>query len=131
LVAGAINGAIAAGAGDATKQAVDIAVGNQTGFSGKELAVNAAVGAVVGGVAERALPSAKVPGVSAGSGNMKAAAQSVRTRIANGNATNMSLKTAVKGAIGSQTANAYKTGAETAADAAKTKVCTGKPGMCD
>lgn len=49
VIAGATNGAIAAGAGDATKQAVDIATGDQKNFSSRELAVNTAVGAVVGG----------------------------------------------------------------------------------
>lgn len=123
IAAGAINGAIAAGAGDAVKQGVDIAIGSQKSFSGKELVVNSAIGAVVGGAAERLLPNARISGVSSGKGNWKAAAQSVRTRIANGGAKNMSAKTAVKGALGSQAANAYKTAGDAATSLTIDIVC--------
>lgn len=83
------------------------------------------------GVAERVLPDAKVPGVSSGRGNMKATAQSVRTRIANGNANNISLKTAIKGAVGSQTADAYRTAAQADAELLQAQGChTATPETC-
>lgn len=53
----------------------------------------------------------------------------MRTRIANGNASNISAATAIKGAIGGQVADAGKTAAGAAVDAAKTKAC--QNGGCD
>jgi hypothetical protein len=126
VAAGALNGAVAAGAGDALKQTVDLGTGAQKGgFSGKELAVNTVAGAVVGGAAQGALPKFAVAGVSAGRGNMAAAAKSVLTRGAN-----MSAKTAVKGAVGRQTGDAFRTIAGTEADRAKAKVCASQEGAC-
>jgi hypothetical protein len=81
------------------------------------MAVSVAAGAVSGGVVSKMSP-VKVPGVSSGKGNMKAVAQGVKTKIENGTASAMSLKTAVKGAIGGQVANAGKTATEAASDAA-------------
>jgi hypothetical protein len=120
-VAGGVGGAV----GNAVKQGVDIATGDQkSSFSTKEVAVSGAVGAVLGGATEGALPDAKIPGLSSGRGNMKAVAQGVKTKIANGTAQNMSAKTAVKDAVGSQAASAYKTLGGGAGDAAQTKACS-------
>jgi hypothetical protein len=71
------------------------------------------------------------PGISAGRGNWKAKAQGVRTRIENGNDSNMSLKTAPKGAVGTQAADSYRTAGEAAADAAKSKICGANKGACE
>ncbi len=125
-VKGAIQGAVLNG----IQQGTDIATGEQKGFSAASLGASAAAGAVSGGLVSK-IPLTKVPGVSSGAGNMRAAAQSVRTRIAHGNASRMSAATAVKGAIGGQVATAGKTATEAATDAAKTRVCqSAVPGEC-
>jgi uncharacterized protein RhaS with RHS repeats len=122
VAAAALKGAAQAAVLNTIQQGTDIASGEQKGYSLASLAANTAAGAVSGGIASK-VPLTKVPGVSSGQGNMRAAAQSVRTRIANGNATKMSPATAVKGAIGGQVGNAGKTATEAATDAAKTQVC--------
>jgi len=118
-------GGLAGAAGNATKQGVDIATGEQkTGFSVKDVAVSGAVGTVLGGATEGVLPNAKIPGLSSGRGNMNAVGQGVRTKIANGTAQRMSPQTAVKAAIGSQAAGGYKTVGGAVGDFVKTKVCS-------
>jgi hypothetical protein len=91
----------------------------------KSLAVSTAAGAVTGGVVSQ-MPQLRVPGVSSGQGNMRAVAQAVRTRIANGNASEMSAATAVKGAIGGQVANAGKTVTGAMTDHVAKKQCGDK-----
>jgi RHS repeat-associated protein len=115
---GAVQGAVS----NAVEQGVDIATGVQKNFSGRSLAVSTVAGAVTAGVAAK-VPDLKVDGVTAGRGNMKAVAQGVRTKIANGTASQMSLKTALKGAIGGQVATAGRTVTEGAADVAAKKGC--------
>jgi len=123
VLAAAAKGAVQGAVSNAVQQGVDIATGEQKTFSGKSLAVSTAVGAVTEGIASK-IPLAKIPGISAGRGNMKAVAQAVRTKIANGTASEMSLTTAIKGAIGDQVANAGKTFAGAAADVAAHKTCS-------
>lgn len=96
--------------------------GKNTFFLPFNLGSNGGAGTVTGGVATK-IGSVKVPGISSGRGNMTAVEQAVKTRIANGNASKMSVATAVKGAIGGQVANAGKTTAGAAVDAAKAKTC--------
>lgn len=101
---------------------MDNLAGDQKGFSGTSLAVSTAIGAATGGLASK-MPEVKVPGITSGSGNMKAVAQGVATKIENGTASSMSLKTAVKGAVGGQVANAGKTFTQTYGTAVSTTVC--------
>jgi RHS repeat-associated protein len=122
--AAAVGGGAAA-AGNLVKQGTDIATGVQKGgFSGRDLAVSTATGAALGGATE-AMPNARIPGLSSGRNNMSAVARGVRTGIANGNIKNMSMKTAIKGAVGAQATGAYKTGAAIGGDMTKWKICTG------
>jgi hypothetical protein len=100
------------------------------GKRGKELVFNTAVGAVVGGAAQKLLPGFGVKGVSAGAGNMKAVAQGVATRIANGTARNMTARTAFRGAIGRETHEAIRHIGETEAGIAKSKACAAHEGVC-
>lgn len=85
------------------------------------------------GIASK-VPLTEVPGVSSGRGSMKSVAQGIRTKIANGTVSGMSLKTAVKGAIGSQVANAGRTASDASAAAAAKMVCkaavSGESGTC-
>jgi RHS repeat-associated protein len=101
-------GATSGFASNGVQQLVDNATGEQKGFSGADLAASTVTGAATAGAA-RMVPGLKVDGVSAGRGNMKAVAQGVRTKIANGTASGMSLKTAAKGVLGGQTGDAGKT----------------------
>lgn len=124
-------GGMAGVAGNATQQSVDVATGAQTGgISTTEIAVSGVVGAALGGATEGALPNAKISGLSSGRGNMKAVAKGVQTKIARGNAQNMSTKTAVKAAAGSQAASAYKTVAGGVGDAAKATLCSDPKSGC-
>lgn len=75
-----------------------------------------------GSVASK-VPDLEIPGITSGSGDMKAVAKGVETKIAKGIASKMSLKTAVKGAIGGQVAAAGRTATEATGDAVKHKIC--------
>ena len=122
VAAAAVKGAVQGAVSNLVQQGVDNATGNQKGFNGKSLAVSTAIGAATGGLASK-MPALKVPGMTSGSGNMKAVAQGVATKIENGTASSMSLKTAVNGAIGGQVADAGKTATQTYMTAATTSVC--------
>ena len=122
VLAGAVKGAAAGAVSNIVQQGVDNVSGAQKGFSPTSLAVSTAVGAATGGLATK-IPTTRVSGVTAGRGNFHAAAAGVRTRIANGNATRMSTGTAVRGAIGSQTGDAGRTGAGGVVSAVQGFVC--------
>lgn len=122
VAAGAAKGAIEGAVLNGIQQGVDMATGAQKDFNGKSMAVSVAAGAVSGGIIAK-MPQVKLSGVTSGRGNMKSVAQGVRTKIANGTAANMSLKTAVKGAIGGQVANAGKTLTTAVADGASKEAC--------
>ena len=123
VLAAAAKGAVQGAVSNAVQQGVDIATGEQKSFNGKSLAVSTAVGALTEGIASK-VPLTKVPGITSGQGNMKAVAEGVSTKIANGTVSRMSMKTAVKGAIGGQVANAGKTVVGAAADVAAKKTCS-------
>jgi RHS repeat-associated protein len=130
VAAGAARGAVVGAISNTVQQATDIVRGAQKGgYSAMSLTASVVAGTVTGGLATK-IGSVKVPGISSGSGNMKAVAQAVKTRIENGNASKMSAATAVKGAIGGQVADAGKTAAGAAVDAAKAKTCQ-STGGCD
>ena len=122
VAAAALKGAVQGAVANAVQQGVDIGTGEQKTFSGKSLAVSTAAGALTEGMASK-IPLTKIAGISAGKNSMKAVAQSVRTKIANGAVSDMSLKTAVKGAVGSQVANAGKNVVSAIADVATKKAC--------
>jgi RHS repeat-associated protein len=122
VAAGAVKGAVEGAVLNGIQQFVDTRTGAQKSFNGKSMVVSAAVGAVTEGVMSK-IPQIKLQGVSSGKGNMKAVAQGVRTKIENGAASSMSLKTAVKGAVGGQVANAGKTATQAAADVGGRKAC--------
>ena len=127
VAAGALKGAVQGFVSNAVQQGVDIATGNQKDVSGKSLAISTALGAATGGLVSK-VPGLKVPGVSSGRGNMQAVAKGIATKIEKGSASSMSLKTAVKGAIGGQVANAGKTVTGTAATAWATTTCNANAG---
>jgi hypothetical protein len=122
VAAAALKGAVQGAVSNAVQQGVDIATGDQKGFSGKSLAVSTVAGAVTAGIASK-VPLTKIPGISSGRGSMKAVAEGVRTKIANGTVSAMSLKTALKGAVGGQVGDAGKTVVEATADVAAKKTC--------
>lgn len=107
---------------NSVQQATDMGTGEQKGFSGQNLAISMAVGAATAGVASK-IGNVKVQGVSAGQGNMAAVHAAVQTRIANGSASNMSLQTMARGAIGSEVRESGRTAAGGAIDGAKIKAC--------
>ncbi len=122
IPAGAARGAVVGLVSNTVQQGVDIASGNQKGYSVTSAAVSTAVGAATEGIATK-VGTVKVPGITSGRNNMAATARGVQTRIANGNAQNMSARTAVKGAIGGQVGDAGKTAVSGAIDTAKTWAC--------
>ena len=122
VAAAAVKGAAQGAVSNFVQQGVDNATGNQKGFSGKSLAVSTIMGGATGGLASK-LPDVKIPGISSGAGNMKSVAQGVATKIEKGIVSRMSLKTAIKGAVGGQVANTGRTFTQTYATAASTSVC--------
>jgi RHS repeat-associated protein len=127
VAAAALKGAAQGAVSNLVQQGVDNATGDQKGFNGKSLAVSTVLGAATGGLASK-VPDLKISGISSGSGNMKAVAQGVATKIEKGIASSMSLKTAVKGAVGGQVANAGRTVTGTAATAWATTTCNANAG---
>jgi uncharacterized protein RhaS with RHS repeats len=124
-------GGVAGAAGNSVKQSVDIATGAQaTDFSGKDVAIAGVVGAATAGLTEGALSNARIPGLSSGRNNMNAVGKAAQTRIANGNASRMSGKTALKAAIGSQAAGAKKTVGEAAVEITKHAACSANADGC-
>lgn len=122
VLAVAARGAVVGLASNTVQQTTDIATGDQKSYSVKSAVVSTAVGAVSAGLISK-VGTVKVPGISSGRGNMAAVAKAVKTRIANGNASNMSAKTIAKGVIGGQVGDAGKTAVGGTIDAAKTTVC--------
>ncbi len=128
VAAAALKGAAQGLISNGTQQIVDMASGAQQGFSVKSSAVSTGVGAVTGGLASQ-MPKVSIPGISSGRNNMQAVAKGVATKIENGTASSMSLKTAVKGAVGGQVANAGKTFTKTYVKAVTTTACK-ETGAC-
>jgi RHS repeat-associated protein len=127
VAAAAVKGAAQGFISNGVQQLVDNARGNQKGFDGKSMAFSTVVGGVTGGLASK-MPTLKVDGITAGRGNMQAVAQGVVTKIENGTAATMSLKTAVKGAVSTQVAVTGKTVAATYGTAVATSACKGNNG---
>ena len=113
LAVGAGSGAVS----NLVEQGINNATGAQTGIDGGKLATATVIGAASAGLASR-VPGLRVSGVSAGRGNMRAVAQGVRTKIANGSASSMALKTAAKGLVGRETASAGKSATESSTSSA-------------
>ncbi len=110
IISAGIYGGIAGAVGNGTKQGIDIATGNQQGkFSSKELGVSTGLGIATASLSEGFVPSAKIPMLSAGKGNMNAIGHGLQTKLANGIINDMSWKSGIKSAIGSQASDAYKT----------------------
>lgn len=128
VAAAALRGAAQGFVSNAVQQGVDMASGAQTGINLKSSAISTGVGAVTVGLASK-MPTVKVPGISSGSNNMQAVAKGVATKIKNGTASSMSLKTAVKGAVGGQVANAGRTFTKTYVKAVTTTACK-EAGTC-
>jgi RHS repeat-associated protein len=129
VAAAALKGATQGFVSNALQQGVDNLTGDQKGFSLKSSAISTGLGAATGGLAPK-MPELKVPGITSGQGNMRAVAKGVATKIEKGLASSMSLKTAVKGAVGGQVANAGKTAAQTYGTAVTTSVCNANGGGC-
>ncbi len=129
VAAAALKGAAQGFVSNAVQQGVDNLTGDQKGFSLKSSAISTGLGAVTGGLASK-MPALKVPGISSGRGNMQAVAKGVATKIEKGSASSMSLKTAIKGAIGGQVANAGKTAAQTYGTTVTTSICNANGGGC-
>ncbi len=119
--ASAIFGGVGGGLGNATKQTIDIATGNQQGgYNGSEIRASTGFGFVTGGVTEGVLPNARIPVLSAGRGNWSSMGVGLQTKMSEGLISQMSLTSAVKSAAGSQAANSYKTLAGGIVDVART-----------
>ncbi len=122
IAAGAAKGAVVGFVSNSVQQVADNVSGQQKGYSVTSAAISTGVGAVTGGVLSK-VGSVKAPGATSGRGNWQSSAKGVATRIANGNASRMSVKTAVKGAAGGQVADAGRTVIGGAIDSAKSWVC--------
>jgi RHS repeat-associated protein len=129
VLAGMAKGAAVGLVSNTIQQGTDMASGTQKGYSASSAAVSTAVGASTGGALTK-IGSVKVGGINAGRGNWSATAKGVSTRIANGNASNMSLSTAAKGAVGGQVGDAGRTVAGAAADAMRVKTCQAANAEC-
>jgi len=129
VIAGMARGGAVGLVSNTVQQGTDIAMGTQKQYSASSAAVSTAVGAATGGIATK-MGTLRVNGVSAGRGNWSANAKGVATRISNGNATNMSISTAVKGAVGSQVGDAGKTAVGTVVDAGRIKACQSANADC-
>jgi RHS repeat-associated protein len=106
--------------GDLTKQGIDITTSKQVGgLNVTELSGSGLAGAGTNGLLQGILPDAKIPGLSAGKNNLKAIGDTMRTKAANGVISNMSAATAVKSAVGSQAADAYRAVAGAVIDTVK------------
>jgi hypothetical protein len=96
--------------GNLTKQEIDIAAGNQkSGLNYNELEGTALVSALTNGAAQKFVPDARIPGLSAGQGNMYSTTQGLLTKGANGTVNSISFSTGVKSAVGSQAVDLYRT----------------------
>lgn len=125
----AAKGAVVGLASNTVQQTTDIASGEQASYSVSSAAVSTVAGAVTGGLMSK-VGTVKVPGVTAGRGNMSAVAAAAKTRIANGNASTMSAKTIAKGVVGGQVGDAGKTVVGGAVDGAKVKACQAAQASC-
>lgn len=108
VLAGVARGAAVGLVSNSVQQTTDIASGVQKQYSVKSAVISTAVGGLTGGFGAK-VGTLKVPGITSGRNNMAAVAKGVRTRIASGNASRMSLKTMIKGAVGGQVGDAGKT----------------------
>lgn len=104
-----ITGLIGGYYGNLTTQGIDIASGKRKGVDYNELQVSALTTAGTNGVLQGFVPNARIPGLSAGQGNMYATGQGMLTKQANGTISNISVGTGVKSAIGSQAVDLYRT----------------------
>lgn len=122
IIASSARGAAVGLVSNSVQQGTDMATGAQKNYNVKSMAVSVGVGAVSGGLLSK-VGTVRVAGITSGRGNMAAVAQAVKTRIANGNASNMSARTVAKGIAGSQVGDAGKTVVGGTIDGAKTRVC--------
>jgi RHS repeat-associated protein len=88
-------GAAAAFVGDATTQGLQIASGNQKGFSPSQLASTTLIGAATG-----AIPGPRVAGLNAGRNSYNAIARQMQTKMAKGIVQRVAPATAAKVAVG-------------------------------
>src|SRR5215831_3743793 len=102
-------GAAAGFAGEFTKQATDLATGNQGSADWGALAFSPVKGAFTNVLLEGALGNACVPGLSCGAGNMYSTGKALATKYANGSIGNISAASSFKSAVGAQVAGGYKT----------------------
>jgi RHS repeat-associated protein len=102
-------GAIAAPAGNAATQGINIANGSQSGINWMQLGISPVQGATSAALGEGLFPEANIPFLSYGRGSFNAVRKTMFTKYSNGTIQNMSASTAFKGAIGSQAASTYKT----------------------
>ncbi|OGJ10826.1 hypothetical protein A2456_02255 [Candidatus Nomurabacteria bacterium RIFOXYC2_FULL_36_19] len=123
ISASIITGTIGGFYGNAVKQGIDIGTGKQTGgLNLAEMNINAGATGLTSGLLQGIIPSAKIPGLSSGSGNMNAIGQSLQTKMINGTVNGMSVNTAVKSAIGSQASDLYRTAVGAVVDSAQSKL---------
>jgi RHS repeat-associated protein len=102
-------GARAGFAGEAVKQGVDYATGNQSSIDWGAVAFSPVKGAYSNMLLETTLGNACLAGLSCGSGNWYATGKTLATKLSNGTISNISASSAFKSAIGFQVAGAYKT----------------------
>lgn len=116
ILTAAIWGGTAYGVGNALQQGIDVDEHNQSGFDLKEFGSQTLVGLAGAGFTEGLIPDAEIPGLSSGRDNWDAIGEGLETKLSNSTINNMSISSALKGAIGSQSANAYRTLGESLVD---------------
>jgi hypothetical protein len=106
--------AAAGGAGSMLRQKIDNHQVNLT-----ETATDATISAATAGVGRKLLPDAGFSGISNGKNSWLAIGKTAATKIANGNAAKMSVKTASKEVLGKQAAELNRTALGIAVDASR------------
>jgi hypothetical protein len=105
-----ITGLIGGYYGNLTKQEIDMATGaRKKGLNYTDLEISALTTAGTNGVLEGVVADARIPGVTAGPGNMYATTQGLLTKASNGTISNISFNTGVKSAVSSQAVDLYRT----------------------
>ena len=125
---GAVLGGASAGAGNFIQQQVDI-YGTVTPFSLTDLGVSTASG-FVGGSLVAPIGRFVVPGNPFGVNRFDGTYNALETKLNNGIIQNISMTSAVKGAIGAQVGELPKTLGQAAIDAQRKKLCLKRPGQC-
>lgn len=126
ISASIVTGLIGGYYGNLTKQGIDVATGKQSGINYTEAQTNGLFTAGTNGFLQGVLPSAKIPSITSGPNSMTAITKSNLTKAANGTISNISVNSAIKSAVGSQSSDLYRTFVGGIVDTAKSVFTSNK-----